>query len=50
MESLYILIPIAALFVIVAIGLFIWSVESRQFDDLDREARRILEDDDIADK
>ena len=46
MESLYILIPIAVIFVLVAIGLFVWSVESKQFDDLDREAHRILEDDD----
>lgn len=46
MESLYLLIPVAALLCAVAIGLFIWAVDNKQFDDLDREARRILEDDD----
>ncbi|MCY4045989.1 MAG: cbb3-type cytochrome oxidase assembly protein CcoS [Cellvibrionales bacterium] len=45
MQSLYILIPIAAIFVICGISFFIWSVDSQQFEDLDREASRILEDD-----
>ncbi len=45
MQSLYILIPIAAIFVSVAIGLLMWSVDSKQFEDLEREASRILEDD-----
>lgn len=46
MESLYLLIPIAGVFCAIAIALFIWSVDSKQFDDLDRESRRILEKDD----
>lgn len=46
MESLYILIPVAAVFCFIAIKLFIWSVDHHQFDDLDREGSRILEDDD----
>jgi cbb3-type cytochrome oxidase maturation protein len=45
MQSLYILIPIAAVFVIAGISFLIWSVDSQQYDDLDREASRILEDD-----
>ena len=46
MESLYLLIPIAAVFCALIIKLFIWSVDSKQFDDLDRESRRIFEEDD----
>jgi len=43
-DSLFILIPVALLFVIVAVRLFLWSVKSGQFDDLDTEGRRILFD------
>ena len=46
MESLYLLIPVAAIFCAIAIYLFIWSVDHKQYDDLDRESRRILEEDD----
>lgn len=45
MESLYLLIPIAAVFLIVAVVLFLWSVRSGQFDDLNTEGKRILFDD-----
>lgn len=45
MQSLYILIPIAFIFVLIAISFFIWSVDSEQFEDLEREAHRILEED-----
>lgn len=46
MDSLFILIPIAVSFVAVAIRAFIWAVNSRQYDDLDTAAQRILFDDD----
>ena len=42
MESLYLLIPIAIVFVAIAVRLFLWSVKSGQFDDLDTEGKRIL--------
>lgn len=45
MQSLYLLIPVALAFCILAIRIFIWAVDNKQFDDLDREAQRILEDD-----
>lgn len=45
MESLYLLIPIAGVFLIVAVALFLWSVRSGQFDDLNAEGKRILFDD-----
>ena len=46
MESLYLLIPLAGLFVAIGVGVFIWAVRRDQFEDLDREGQRILFDDD----
>jgi cbb3-type cytochrome oxidase maturation protein len=46
MDSLFILIPIALLFCFVAIRLLLWAIDSGQYDDLDKEAWRILMDDD----
>jgi cbb3-type cytochrome oxidase maturation protein len=46
MESLFILIPLS-LFLAAIIGVaFWWSVYSGQFDELDREGNRVLEDND----
>ena len=44
MESLFILIPIALVFVLMAIRAFFWAVKSGQFEDLDTEGKRILFD------
>jgi cbb3-type cytochrome oxidase maturation protein len=46
MDSLYLLIPLSIVMVLAIGGLLAWSVLSGQFDDLDSEGRRILEDDD----
>ena len=46
MSILYLLIPIAAILVIVGIGFFIWFVKSGQFEDLEGPGFRILMDDD----
>lgn len=46
MESLYFLIPIALVFCGVAIWLLLWAIDSGQYDDLDKEAWRVLADDD----
>mgnify|MGYP001950478001 CR=1 FL=1 len=48
MESLYLLIPIALLFCIIAIKLLLWAISSGQYDDLDKEAWRILADEEPA--
>lgn len=48
MESFYLITPIALILIAVAIKLFIWAVNSGQFDDLDREASRILFDDETV--
>ena len=46
MESLYLLIPIALLFCAIAIKLLLWAINNGQYDDLDKEAWRILSDSD----
>lgn len=45
MDSLYLLIPIALVFCVIAIRLLLWAISSGQYDDLDKEAWRILADD-----
>jgi cbb3-type cytochrome oxidase maturation protein len=45
MDSLYLLIPLSLLIVLAIGGLLAWSVLGGQFDDLDAEGRRILDDD-----
>jgi len=44
-ESLFVLVPLALMFIVVAIKVFFWAVNSGQYDDLDTEAHRILFDD-----
>jgi len=47
MESLFLLIPMSLLLITLAIGVFIWSVRNRQFEDLDKEAHSILFDEEM---
>jgi cbb3-type cytochrome oxidase maturation protein len=44
-DSLYLLIPIALVFCAITIWLLLWAIGSGQYDDLDKEAWRILSDD-----
>ena len=46
MNVIYFLIPLAMLLLTFGIAAFLWAVKSGQFDDLDREAYRILFDED----
>lgn len=46
MESLYLLIPVALVFCAVAIRLLLWAIDSGQYEDLDKEGWRVLNDDD----
>jgi len=46
MDSLYLLIPVALVFVAVAVKLLLWAIDSGQYDDLDKEGWRILAEDD----
>ena len=50
MASLYLLIPIALIFCAIAIKLLLWAINSGQYDDLDKEAWRILADQKPVDK
>ena len=45
MSVLLYLVPIALFLGLLGLGLFVWSLKSGQFDDLDGDARRILNDD-----
>lgn len=45
MSIIYVLIPIAVLFIMIGLAIFFWAVRSRQFDDLDKEGYSILFDD-----
>ena len=44
MDSLYLLIPVALVFVAAGIKLLLWAIDDGQYDDLDKEAWRILAD------
>jgi cbb3-type cytochrome oxidase maturation protein len=44
MESLYLLLPLSVLLVLALIGVFGWAINAGQFDDLEREGWRVLED------
>lgn len=46
MASLYLLIPIAIVFVCIAVGIFLWAVRTEQFEDLERQGHDILFDED----
>jgi cbb3-type cytochrome oxidase maturation protein len=46
MSSLVFLVPLALLLGAAALGAFLWSLRSGQYDDLDGAAERILMDDD----
>ena len=49
MEVIYMLVPLALVLVALIIWVFLWSVRSGQFDDLEGPAHRILmNDDDIG--
>ena len=46
MEILFLLIPLSVLIVLFIAGIFLWSVKSGQYEDLERPSRDILMDDD----
>lgn len=48
MNIIFVLIPIAILFVIIAAVVFFWAIRSEQFEDLDRQGSNILFDEDKA--
>ncbi len=46
MEVIFLLIPLALILLSIIIGLYLWSIKSGQFDDLEGPAHEILMDDD----
>ena len=44
MEILYLLIPLSTALVLLVLGIFAWALHGGQFDDLEREGERILQD------
>lgn len=49
MDSLIFLVPLALLIGVAALVIFLWSLRSGQYDDLDGAAERILLDDEDED-
>ena len=47
MEIVFILIPVSLVIVVIALWAFVWSVRNDQYDDLEKEAYRILIDEEI---
>jgi len=45
MEILFLLVPLALIFIGLAIKLLFWAVKNGQYDDLNTEGQRILFDD-----
>lgn len=45
METIFVLLPLALLIAVIAVGLFVWAATTGQFDDLDTPAIRVLFDD-----
>ena len=50
MSAIFILLPLALLFVGIALAWFVWAVRTGQFDDLETPAVRILFDDQPVDR
>ena len=44
MDILYLLIPLSSVLVLGIVGVFAWALTRRQFDELDREGERILDE------
>lgn len=48
MEIVYLLVPLSVGLALIILGIFAWATRSGQFDDLEREGLRILEDELVA--
>jgi len=45
MDILFLLVPLSVLIVFALLGVFAWALQADQFDDLQHEGERILDDD-----
>ena len=51
MSVIYALIPVAILFVILAVVIFFWAVRSNQFEDIERQGMtNLMDDDDVKEQ
>jgi cbb3-type cytochrome oxidase maturation protein len=50
MDILYLLIPLSVVIVFVIGAVFWWAIAAGQFDELDREARSVVDDDETRAK
>ena len=50
MDILFLLVPLSVLLVFALMAAFLWALQTRQFEDLDREGERILEEEDALDR
>lgn len=48
MDILFLLIPLSAVLVLLILAVFGWAVNRGQFEDLEREGTRILENDKVS--
>lgn len=48
MDVLYMLVPLSVVLVFAIVAILAWSVWNGQFEDVEQEGERILEDDDSA--
>ena len=48
MDILYLLIPLSTALVLLILAVFGWALDRGQFDDLEREGQRILQDEPVA--
>lgn len=45
MEIIFVLVPVSLVIVMIALVAFVWSVNDGQYEDMDKEAARILFED-----
>jgi cbb3-type cytochrome oxidase maturation protein len=45
MDILFLLIPMSAVLALAVVGVFAWALDRGQFDELEREGERILDED-----
>ncbi len=50
MSILYLLLPIAIIFLIIAVAVFFWAIRNGQFDDMKSQAMKIVIEDHLQHK
>ena len=45
MSILYLLLPIALIFLVIAVGFFFWAIRNGQYDDMESQALKIIIED-----